>query len=119
LRRRIVLPFPPPRFRKTSVVDRSEEWGPVFDRQIAAAAAAGDLIVLGLDGDDDLAYAAANKAILREAEALTAQSAQGDAHRQVAMLVWEGAKRQGSDATAGFRDLAKKAGFEEQWIPTL
>lgn len=119
MRRRIVLPFPPARFRETSVVDRSEEWGPVFDRQIAAAAAAGDFVVLDLDGDDDRAYAAANEAIIREAQALAAQPDQGEAHRLVAMLVWEGAKRHGSDATAGFRELARKAGFEEQSIPTL
>ena len=119
LRRRIVLPFPPPRFRETSVIDRSEEWGPVFDHQIAAATAAGDLAVLDLDGKEDQAYAAANEAIIREAQALAAQPRQGGAQRLVAMLVWEGAKRQGTDATAGFRELARKAGFEEHSIPTL
>src|SRR3954454_21697157 len=34
LRRRIVLPFSPERFRETSVVDRPGDWGPVFDRLI-------------------------------------------------------------------------------------
>jgi hypothetical protein len=118
LHRRIVLPFAPARFRETSVVDRPGEWGPVFDRQVAAAAAAGDLVVLGLEGDDDQAYTATNEAIIREAKALARTPGQA-AHRLVAMLVWEGAKRQGSDATAGFGDLARKVGFEEQSIPTL
>jgi hypothetical protein len=119
LHRRIVLPFAPARFRETSVVDRPGEWGPVFDRQIAAAAATGDLVVLGLEGDDDQAYAATNEAIIREAKALAGTPGRAGAHRLIAMLVWEGTKRQGSDATAGFGDLAKKSGFEERSIPTL
>jgi hypothetical protein len=116
LRRRIVLPFPPPCFRKTSVVDRSEDWGPVFDHQIATAAVADDLVVLNLEGEEDQAYAAANEAIIQEAQGLAGQT---EAHRLVAMLVWEGAKRQGSDATAGFRESAKRAGFMERSILTL
>src|SRR5689334_16384562 len=43
IRRRIVLPFPPERFRETSVVDRPGDWGSAFDRLVAAARAAGDL----------------------------------------------------------------------------
>src|SRR5947209_320182 len=31
LRRRILLPFAPDRFRATSVTDRPGEWGPLFD----------------------------------------------------------------------------------------
>ncbi len=46
LRRRIVLPFGPEQFRETSVVDRPGGWGPVYDQQVAATAAAGDLLVL-------------------------------------------------------------------------
>src|SRR4051812_3874212 len=46
IRRRIVLPFPPERFRETSVTDRPGNWGPVFDRIVAVAAEAGDLVVL-------------------------------------------------------------------------
>src|SRR5689334_9119389 len=53
LRRRIVLPFPPERFRKTSVTDRPGDWGPVFDRLVAAAEAAGDLVILHGTGGDD------------------------------------------------------------------
>src|SRR4051812_712887 len=40
LRRRIVLPFSPERFRETSVVDRPGDWGSVFDHQIATASKA-------------------------------------------------------------------------------
>ena len=34
IRRRIVLPFEPARFRETSVIDRPGDWGPAFDRII-------------------------------------------------------------------------------------
>ena len=119
LRRRIVLPFGPERFRETSVVDRPGSWGPVYDQQVAATAAAGDLLVLDAATGGDAAYAAANEAIVREAQAL-ARTAQPDGpHRLIAILVWEGAPRPGSDATARFRDLTRRAGFEEQSISTL
>ena len=116
VRRRIVLPFSPERFRQTSVVDRPGEWGPVFDRLVTAASAAGDLVVLDA-GEGDVAYAAANEAIVREAQALAQLG--GAAQRLVAVVVWEGAARSGSDATGGLRDLAAKAGFEERSVPTL
>ncbi|MGG5890100.1 hypothetical protein ACLF3G_23510 [Falsiroseomonas sp. HC035] len=114
LRRRIVLPFALGRFRETSVVDRPGDWGPVFDRLVAAAEAAGDLVVLEA-GDGSAAYAAANEAILREARAL----ATGAPRRLVAVVAWEGSAREGSDATEGFRQLATQAGFEPRFVPTL
>ncbi|PWC84720.1 hypothetical protein TSH100_17045 [Azospirillum sp. TSH100] len=117
LRRRIVLPFAPDRFRNTSVIDRPGPWGTVFDRQVAAAMAADDLVVLRQGGGDD-AYAAANEVILREAQALAAPVG-GSQRRQFAMLVWEGSPRPGNDATAQFGTLARMAGFSLESIPTL
>jgi hypothetical protein len=119
LRRRIVLPFAPKRFRESSVIDRPGAWGPVFDRQIAAAIATGDLVVLEHGGGDDNAYAAANEAIVREAQALARLAGSDGPQRLVAMLVWEGTPRSEGDATAGFGELAKRAGFEEETILTL
>ena len=117
LRFRIVLPFPPERFRETSVLDRPGAWGPVFDRLIAAASASNDLIVLnGTTGDDETAYAAANEAIVREALAL---SKVGVPLRRLAVVVWEGSARSGSDATESFRRSTKAAGFEERSVATL
>jgi hypothetical protein len=118
MRRRIVLPFAPERFRKSSVTDRPGEWGRVFDRQIATAAKSDDLVVLDLGGDENRAYAAANEAIIRETLRLARAVEQSRPHRRVAILVWEGAGRQDSDATAAFGDLARKAGFEEITIAT-
>lgn len=114
LRRRIILPFAPDHFRETSVVDRPGEWGPVFDRCIAAARDGGDLVVLEA-GTGDAAYAAANKTIIREAQALGA----GTSSRQVALVAWEGGPRDDTDATKGFLDLALAAGFEWRSVSTL
>jgi hypothetical protein len=119
LRRRIVLPFPPERFRETSVTDRPGEWGPVFDRLVAAAAATGDLVILHhTSGSDDDAYAAANQAIIREAEALARAISDGAPPRLVVVIVWEGSARAGSDASSGLRNLALQAGFEERSLLT-
>jgi hypothetical protein len=119
LRRRIVLPFPPRRFRETSVTDRPGNWGPAFDRLIAAAEVTGDLVILSSTGaDDDAAYAAANQAIVREAETLARATLDGTRFRLVAVIVWEGSARVGTDASGGLLNLAMKAGFEERSILT-
>jgi hypothetical protein len=117
-KRRIVLPFSRERFRATSVVDRPGEWGPVFDRLVAAVDAADDLVVLdgGAAGDEAAAYAAANEAIIREAQALARV---GGPRRSVAVVVWEGAARAEGDATEDFRRLAAAAGFEVRAVLTL
>jgi hypothetical protein len=116
LRRRIVLPFAPAQFRRSSVVDRPGDWGSAFDRQIDAAAQSGELVVLDLERDACGAYVAANKAIIREALAVAGAAEQA---RCMALLVWEGARRPGGDATADFGDLATEAGLEQITIPTL
>jgi hypothetical protein len=90
LRRRIVLPFAAERFRTTSVTDRPGDWGPLFDRMIAAAGAAGDLVVLDSSEGNDAAYAAANEAIIREAQGLARAAAGGPSSRLHAVIVWEG-----------------------------
>jgi hypothetical protein len=120
LHRRIVLPFAPKRFRETSVSDRPENWGPVFDRLVAEAEATADLIILArTTGDDDAAYAAANQAIIEEVEALTKDTPDGISCRRVCLLVWEGAASSGTDASSGLRSLANQAGFEQRFLLTL
>jgi hypothetical protein len=119
LRRRIVLPFPPKRFRETSVTDRPGDWGPVFDRLVAAAEAAGDLVILQSTGDDDdAAYAAANQAIIREAEALARPTSEATPLRLIGVIAWEGSAREGTDASGGLQKLATQAGFEERSLLT-
>jgi hypothetical protein len=119
LRRRIVLPFPPKRFRETSVTDRPGDWGPVFDRLVAEAEATADLVILErVAGDDDAAYAAANQVIIREAEALAKDTPDGILHRRVLLIVWEGAARSGTDASGELQTLATQAGFEQCFLLT-
>ncbi|HTC13044.1 MAG TPA: hypothetical protein VK692_02430 [Chthoniobacterales bacterium] len=118
LRRRIVLPFPAHRFRETSVTDRPGNWGPVFDRLVAAAESAGDLVTLFGTGDDDAAYAAANEAIIKEAEVLAGSTSDSPNLRLVVVIVWEGSARVGTDASGDLLTLAMKAGFEERSVST-
>ena len=96
-------PFAPERFRETSVTDRPGDWGPLFDRIIGEVRADGDVVVLGLDEGDDATYAAANEAILNEAEAL----AGGELAQVVAIIVWEGRSRGEGDLTEAFANLAR------------
>jgi len=103
LRRRVVLPFAPERFRETSVTDRPGDWGPLFDRVIGEIAATGDIVLLGLDEGDDDAYAAANDAILNEAEALAGD----DPLQVVAVIAWEGGSRGQGDLTEAFATAAR------------
>src|SRR5262245_2144742 len=73
IRRRIILPFRADEFRNTSVTDRGDVWGPVFDRLIAIATRQNDLVVLHYHSNEDnneRAYRATNKMIIHEAKAL-------------------------------------------------
>ena len=114
IRRRIILPFAPERFRDTSVTDRPGDWGSLFDHLVEQARISGDLVVLHA-GEGDEAYAAANKAIIREALALAEIDGP---HQRLAVVVWEGAARSDNDATDGFRTLAVQAGFEVRTLLT-
>jgi hypothetical protein len=117
MQRRIVLPFEPGRFRDTSVSDRPGSWGPLFDHFIDAAKTGDDLIVLADTAvSDAAAYASANERIVREAAACA--RAKLPPIRMVAVVVWEGAPKDGDDATMDFRTLAASAGFESREVLT-
>lgn len=103
LRRRVVLPFAAERFRESSVTDRPGEWGPRFDRVLGELAASNDVVVLGLEEGDDATYAAANHAILDQAELL----AEGDRSNVVAVVLWEGRSRGQGDLTEAFATAAR------------
>jgi hypothetical protein len=80
--------------------------GPLFDQVIGAGATTGDVVTLGLDPGDDDAYAAANDAILDEAERLAGD----DASNVVAVVVWEGGSRGRGDLTEAFANSARARG---------
>ncbi len=115
LRRRMILPFAPARFRADSVADRPGDWGPMFDRIAEELAASGDLIVLGLEDDPDAAYAATNGAILDEAQRLAKEQGAGVA----AVVVWDGQSRGEGDLTADFARTARALGLPVTEVSTL
>ena len=114
---RVVMPFPPQRFRETSVVDRPhpEFWGPLFDRLVGKADSNGDLVVLGLE-DTSSAYAATNRAIIEEATALAEVA---PPPRRLAVIAWDGASRGEGDLTQQLADLAREAGFTLLEVSTI
>jgi hypothetical protein len=120
LRRRIVLPFEPNSFRKRSVEDRPGSWGSIFDRQIRAALAAKDLIILDAVIPDDEAYASANEAIIRECKILST-TISGGPHECISLVIREKGALNGSDgpdATAHFASMAAALGFKQVFIFT-
>jgi hypothetical protein len=112
IRSRIVLPYAPEDFRRTSVEDRPGDWGAIYDPIIAAAERTGDLIVLPGRVGDESAFKAATRAIVYEASAVVAPGP------RLAIIVWEGQPREGSDATEDFRQLAIGEGFAQRTILT-
>jgi hypothetical protein len=120
LRRRIVLPFAPGQFRDKSVMDCPGDWVSAFDRVVATTSASGDLVVLDESPADSLrAFAAANRVIIREARHLASALSPGSPRRLIAVIVWEGQAREGSDATDMFRVAATEAGFELRMVHTV
>ncbi len=113
LRRRIVLPFERGRFRKTSVTDRPGDWGGLYDEVLNQVESAGDLVVLGVDGD--AAYSATNDSILDEAEAL----ARSLGACVSAVLIWDGKPRGGHDLTFEFGEAGRNRGMTVTEVPTL
>ncbi len=106
LRRRMVLPFEPARFREKSVVDRPGDWGPIFDQIVAELAASGDLIVLG-QAEPNSAYAATNVAILEEAQRLARTPGPELGAVVAAAVVWDGQPYGPKDMTADFARQAR------------
>lgn len=118
LRARLVLPFAPETFRAASVTDRSdpEHWGARFDRAVARARAAGDLLDLDCAVQGGPAYAAATEAIVVEAAAL----AKGPPHRRgLAVIAVDHRPRTSTDASRDLAALATREGFELITLSTL
>ena len=113
LRRRVVLPFARARFRESSVIDRPGDWAVLYDQILDVVDKAGDLVVLQ-HMKDDLAYSAANRAILDEAANLAEQVAEA----VLAVRVWEGVSRGAHDLTEEFGVEACKRGLLVQEIQT-
>jgi len=107
----VVLPFAPHIFRDISVTDRPGSWGERFDRLVIAARARGDLVELGLDAEDENAFATTNDRIVQIAR---------DAafFRKLAFVVWEGRSWGKGDSTAEFLCIALSYGFQKRSVLT-
>ena len=116
IRRAIVLPFVPERFRKTSVVDRGGDWGQRFDHLTSVAATSGDLHVLGYTStDDEQAYAATNGAILDLAQKTARESGSTEV---TALIAWD-KPRDAADLTKQFKEQALTRSIKVIEISTL
>jgi hypothetical protein len=109
---RVVLPFNAKRFRSTSVVDRSEAWGSLYDSIIAVVEAADDLVVIDRKLSDDEAYKHATNVILAQAKAAA------NPNKATAIIVWDGKSRGRNDYADQFRRLARTEGMKERVILT-
>lgn len=127
IRRRMLLPFVPARFRATSVADRAGDWGARFDRVCREVERAGDLVVHPAprtDEAEDAAYLRVVRAILDEALALAAVelAATGQpaspASDVVAVAIWDGASRGAEDMTAAFIAAARARGIAVEHVLT-
>jgi hypothetical protein len=128
IRSRIVLPFPPGRFRSTSVIDRpgndvTWDWGAIFDEITQQASDGNDLIVLpdGV-GDESAAYSAANRRIISEAQNLShaATELNPDNGEEIrALIIWEGSSRGEDDLTEEMMKMAKDAGILVEQVKTI
>ncbi len=109
---RIVIPYGEGEFYRTSVADRPGEWTALYESVITNVSRKGDLVVLSGSPGDESSYRRANEAIVTQAAAAAAPG------RALAILVWEGRPREGSDATEEFLHLALSAGMLERTVRT-
>jgi hypothetical protein len=112
IRRRVVIPFDPARFRATSVADRGDSWGEIYDRVLASLVRE-DLVLLGLEEREE-AYGQTNEEILNQARQLA-----GSDEGVRAVVIWDGVSRGDSDFTAQFAQLARSRGIPVDEISTL
>jgi hypothetical protein len=114
IRRKVVLPFDPAKFRESSVVDRPGEWGDLYD-QITRELVATDevVIVQARDGNDP--FRATCQEILDEAADIGKQR-----HQEVgAVMVWDGNVRETPDYTSEFGEDARARGMKIFEVSTV
>ena len=111
----ILLPFSKDRFRAISVVDRPGDWGPIFDRAIERAEAAGNLVTFDLPETEEASFLAVNQAVFTRARVI----ARSHAQPLQAVLVWDGQPRDAEDITAAFGAEAKGLDIPLLEISTL
>lgn len=116
-RRVVVLPWDRERFRAGSVVDRGDEWGPVYDGIVDDVTVKGDLHVLAHTDDSPATFFATNDAILDTAVELARADGRSDA--VMAVVAWDGEVRGPDDVTAHFLAAARQRGLPVTQVRTL
>lgn len=106
----IVLPYSPSKFRKSSVVDRPGNWGPIYDRVIKDSASQDRLHIIA--SDEEGTYDAATEAILKLAQSMAPPP------RVFGVVVWEGRPRDKDDATLDFKLRAENSKMKTYEVAT-
>jgi len=112
--RMMVLPFSIEVFRKTSVTDRPGDWGPLYDRIVLELEEKGKIIRLNYSENDNGAYEKTNLEILNQA--VRVKKNENDV---IALVAWDGQKKETGDATAQFMEAARERKFQVREIRTL
>lgn len=113
LMRRVILPFAESRFLRTSVIDRGVEWQEPFERVMAPLRSAHAVVTLEGGEDETESYAAADAAILDEAEALGRST-----KTAVVVMVVAEAEAAYDGMHGSFAEAAKRRGLPIVWIST-
>ena len=113
IERVMILPFPGQVFRNTSVTDRPGDWGSLFDKIVRELGTKG-VVNLNYSEKDNDAYGKTNLEILNHAERIKKNE-----NEVVALVAWEGQRKESNDATAHFMDEARKRKFQVREIITL
>ena len=114
MRRVLLLPTHPSKFRAASVDDRGSGWGERFDLLLHDITLQGDVRVLRLDASL-ASYMQLNETLLDVAQGITEQA---NTSEVLAVAAWDGAAYGDDDVTAAFIDAARRRGVTIQEIRT-
>lgn len=116
MRRVLLLPTDPARFRTHSVQDRGIGWGPRFDIVLHEVTQQGDVRVLRLDATRE-SYLRVNETMLDVAQGI-ASHMNGET-KVLAVAVWDGASYGDDDVTAAFVEEAERRGVRVEEVRTV
>lgn len=116
LRRVLLLPTDPAKFRTHSVQDRGIGWGPRFDIVLHEVTQQGDVRVLRLDATRE-SYQRVNETMLDVAQGVAEHM--NEEATVLAVAVWEGASYGDDDVTAAFVEEARRRGIRVEEIRTV
>lgn len=116
---RIVIPCERGAYKKSSVVDRPGNWGPLFDAIASELERGGNLVEQKTNKKCDNAYMQGNRLILEEALRLAKDlELSGKKGKVAAVVVWDQKSRGKDDVTAAFASLARELGITVSEIST-